>query len=46
MFTIDNDDVAPLSCQTLGDQRAGDAGADDQRIAFEVLAELRASRMR
>ena len=45
IFTIDNDDVDPLSGQTLGHPRAGDAGTDDQRIAFEVLAELRASRM-
>ena len=37
IFAIDDDDVEPLSRQAFGDQRAGDAGADDQRIAFDVL---------
>ena len=44
-LAIDDDDVEALARQALGDQRSRDAGADDQRIAFEVLADLEADRM-
>ena len=37
-FAVDDDDVEPLTREALGDQRSGDAGADDQRIACKVLA--------
>ena len=44
-FAIDDDDIESLARQALGDQRSGDAGADDQRIAFQVLADVEADRM-
>lgn len=31
-----DDDVAPLARQMLGDQRAGDAGADNENIASQT----------
>ncbi|WP_291866458.1 hypothetical protein [Bradyrhizobium sp.] len=34
-----------LARQALGDQRSRDAAPDDQRIAFQVLAEVDADRM-
>jgi hypothetical protein len=37
--------IQPLPRQPLGDQRSGNAAADDQRIAFDVLAEVEANRM-
>jgi hypothetical protein len=36
-LTIDDDDIQPLPRQPLGDQRSGDAAADDQRGAFQVF---------
>jgi hypothetical protein len=44
-FAIDDDDVEALARQAFTDQRPRDAGADDQRIAFDVLAELEPDRM-
>ena len=44
-LAIDDDDVEALPRQAFGDQRSRNAGADDQRIAFEVLAEVAARRM-
>ncbi|MGF6427108.1 hypothetical protein [Bradyrhizobium sp. Pha-3] len=41
MLAIDDDDVEPLTRQPLCDQRTGDAGADDQRIAGEIFSERR-----
>ena len=38
MLAIDDHDIQPLPCQPFGDQRAGNAGANDQRIAFGVCA--------
>jgi hypothetical protein len=35
-----------LPRQAFSDQRAGNAGTDNQRIAFEVFAEVAARRMR
>jgi hypothetical protein len=34
-----------LSRQPFGNQRAGDAGADDQRVAFRVFAQFGTRRM-
>ena len=45
MLAIDDHDIEPLPRQPFGDQRAGDAGADDQRIAFGVFEEFGARRM-
>jgi hypothetical protein len=44
-FAVDNDDVQFLPRQAFGDQRSGDAAADNQRIAFDVLAEVEARRV-
>ena len=44
-LAIDDDDVEALPRQAFGDQRSGNAGADDQRIACEVFAEVAARRM-
>ena len=44
-LAIDDDDVEALPRQAFGDQRSGDAGADNQRIAFEVFADFAARRM-
>jgi hypothetical protein len=44
-FAIDDNDVEALARQPLGDQRSRNAGADDQRIAFEVFADVAARRM-
>ena len=44
-LAVDDDDIEPLARQALGDQRSGDAAADDQRIAFQVLADIEANRM-
>jgi hypothetical protein len=41
MLAIDDDDVEALARQPLGDQRSRDAGADDQRLAFQILGDLR-----
>ncbi|WP_244067075.1 hypothetical protein [Bradyrhizobium sp. Ce-3] len=45
MLAIDDDDVESLTRQPLGNQCAGDAGADDQRIAGEIFRERRARRL-
>jgi hypothetical protein len=44
-FAIDDDDVETLARQPLGDQRSGDAGADDQCIACDVFTDLTAPRL-
>jgi hypothetical protein len=44
-FAIDDDDIQPLARQSFGDQRSGNAGTDDQRIAFDVLLEFTADRL-
>jgi len=44
-FAVDDDDVEALTREAFGDQRSGNAGPDDQRIASEVLAEVAARRM-
>jgi hypothetical protein len=44
-LAVDDDDIQPLARQALGDQRSGNAAADDQRIAFDVLADLKPDRM-
>ena len=40
-FAIDDDDIKSLARETLGDERPGDAAADDQRVAFDVLADFK-----
>jgi hypothetical protein len=42
-FTIDDDDIEALPRQALGDQRSGDAAADDQRVAFQVFGYIDAA---
>jgi hypothetical protein len=42
-FTIDDDDIQALARQALGDQRSGDAAADDQRVAFQVFGYIGAA---
>jgi hypothetical protein len=44
-FAIDDDDVQPLPRQPLGNQRSRDAGADDQRIAREIVTHIEARRL-
>ena len=39
-LAIDDDDVQPLAGQPLRQQRTSDAGAHDQRVAFDVLLEV------
>jgi len=39
-FAIDDQDSQTLAREALGDQRAGNPGADDQRIALQVLRYL------
>ena len=46
IFTIDNDDFAPLPRETLGDKRAGDAGADDEDVATKAGGWIMAARRR
>ena len=38
-LAIDNDNLMALPCQTLGHQRAGDAGADDQNLASKAVSD-------
>jgi hypothetical protein len=45
-FAIDHNDVEALASQAFGDQRSGNACADNQRIAFEVFTEVVPLRMR
>jgi hypothetical protein len=45
MLTVDDHDVEPLARQPFRDQRAGDAGADDQRLAAQVFSDRRPRRM-
>jgi hypothetical protein len=40
-FAIDYDDIKFLARETLGDEGSGDAAADDQRVAFDVLADFK-----
>jgi hypothetical protein len=42
-LSIDDDDIEALPRQALGDQRSGDAAADDQRIAFQVFGYIGAA---
>ena len=44
-LAIDDDDIEPLAREALGDERSGDAAADNQRIAFDVLSEVKADSM-
>ena len=44
-FAIDDHDIEALSRQAFRDQRSGDPGANNQRIAFDVFADLTAGRM-
>ena len=44
-LTIDDDDIQTLAREALGDERSGNAAADDQRIAFDVLTEVEADSM-
>jgi hypothetical protein len=43
-LAVDDHDVEPLPGQAFGNQGAGNAAADDQRIAFDVLADLEPDR--
>jgi hypothetical protein len=36
-FAIDDDDIKALPRQPFGDQRPGNAAADNQRVAFQVI---------
>jgi hypothetical protein len=44
-FAIDDDDIEALAGKSFGDQRSGDAAADDQRIAFEIFTDLQSGPM-
>jgi hypothetical protein len=44
-LAIDDDDIQTLAREAFGDERSGDAAADDQRIAFDVLSDLKADGM-
>ena len=39
-LTIDDNHIKALAGQPVGDQRARDAAANDQRIAFQAFAKL------
>jgi hypothetical protein len=38
-LAINDDDIEALPRQPLGDQRSGNAAADDQRVAFQVFGD-------
>ena len=40
-LAIDDDDIEPLAREALGDERSGNAAADNQRIAFDVLGKVK-----
>jgi hypothetical protein len=40
-LTIDDDDIQSLAREAFGDERSGNPAADDQRIAFDVLSEVK-----
>jgi hypothetical protein len=44
-FTIHDDNVEALTCQALGNQRSGNPGAHNQRIAFDALADFTPGRV-
>src|ERR1035437_2572898 len=44
-LAIDDHYIQTLAREALGDQRPGNAAADDQRIAFHVLADVEANSM-
>jgi hypothetical protein len=44
-LAIDDDDIEPLAREAFGDERSGNPAADDQRIAFDVLSEVKTDGM-
>ena len=44
-LTIDDDDIQSLAREAFGDERSGNPAADDQRIAFDVLSEIKTDSM-
>ena len=44
-LAIDDDDIQALAREALGDERPGNSAADDQRIASDVLSEVKADSM-
>jgi hypothetical protein len=44
-LAIDDDDIQALARQALGDERPGNAATDNQRIAADVLSEVKADSM-
>ncbi|MDO9061403.1 MAG: hypothetical protein Q7U92_20610, partial [Bradyrhizobium sp.] len=44
-YSIYEDDIEPLARQAFRGQRSGNAAADDERIAFQILADIKTDRM-
>jgi hypothetical protein len=44
-LAIDDDDIQPLAREALGDERPGNPAPDNQRIASDVLSEVKADSM-
>lgn len=44
-LAIDDDDIEPPAREAFGDERSGNPAADNQRIAFDVLSEVKTDSM-
>jgi hypothetical protein len=44
-LAIDDDDIQALTRKSLANERAGNSAADNQRIASDVLGEVKADSM-